>query len=253
MYFTCAGRADQLQNQHVLRHPAFVARLHRCDTQRMTLLRPAARCRRSRNRTTRSRASPGNGRCISALHCSARSSPADWAPAARRPNAVRGTNSPSSPRTSSTRFPTRVMMCMLTTTYAESVISTPILALGEPNRAHAVGNDVHRAAHHRAREQPVSFCFIFAGSSQLLVGPASSLVREQIKSLFDAGHIGRIGADQKAVGTLRGIQRNSGSGQDQQPQHRLIFFRRAVAPVNAIGFAHLRDFFDPALQLGVAT
>ncbi len=30
---------------------------------------------------------------------------------------------------------------------------------------------------------PVSFCFIFAGSSQLLVGPASSLVREQIKVL----------------------------------------------------------------------
>ena len=26
-----------------------------------------------------------------------------------------------------------------------------------------------------------SFCFIFAGSSQLLVGPASSLVREQMK------------------------------------------------------------------------
>ena len=28
---------------------------------------------------------------------------------------------------------------------------------------------------------PDSFCFIFAGSSQLLVGPASSLVREQMK------------------------------------------------------------------------
>ncbi len=28
---------------------------------------------------------------------------------------------------------------------------------------------------------PASFCFIFAGSSQLLVGPASSWVREQIK------------------------------------------------------------------------
>src|ERR1700678_164023 len=30
-------------------------------------------------------------------------------------------------------------------------------------------------------KSPVSFCFIFAGSSQLLVGPASSLLREQMK------------------------------------------------------------------------
>src|ERR1039458_2324717 len=42
------------------------------------------------------------------------------------------TQSPSSPRASSTRLPTLDIMCMLTTTYAESVISTPIFAIGEP-------------------------------------------------------------------------------------------------------------------------
>ncbi len=42
------------------------------------------------------------------------------------------TNSPSVPSTSRTFVPTRVMMCMLATTYGESVSSTPILAIGEP-------------------------------------------------------------------------------------------------------------------------
>ena len=42
------------------------------------------------------------------------------------------TNSPSSPRASRTRVPTLAIMCMLATTYGESVISTPIFAMGEP-------------------------------------------------------------------------------------------------------------------------
>jgi hypothetical protein len=37
------------------------------------------------------------------------------------------------PSTSSTRAPMRVMMRILVTTYALSVICTPILAMGEPN------------------------------------------------------------------------------------------------------------------------
>ncbi len=41
-------------------------------------------------------------------------------------------NSPVSPNALSTLLPTRVMMCMFTTTYGESVISTPILDSGEP-------------------------------------------------------------------------------------------------------------------------
>ena len=44
---------------------------------------------------------------------------------------MQGTNSPSF-RTSRTFVPTRVMISMFTTTYGESVISTPIFAIGEP-------------------------------------------------------------------------------------------------------------------------
>ena len=44
-----------------------------------------------------------------------------------------GTNSPSSPSTSSAPLPMRVMIRMLTATYAESVSSTPMCAIGEPS------------------------------------------------------------------------------------------------------------------------
>jgi len=43
-----------------------------------------------------------------------------------------GINSPCGPSTSSTFSPTRVMMCILQTTYGLSVSSTPIFAMGEP-------------------------------------------------------------------------------------------------------------------------
>ncbi len=43
-----------------------------------------------------------------------------------------GTNSPSLPRTSSAPVPMRVIVRMLAATYAESVSSTPMCAIGEP-------------------------------------------------------------------------------------------------------------------------
>ena len=44
-----------------------------------------------------------------------------------------GTNSPSAPSTSSAPLPMRVIVRMLTATYAESVSSTPMCAIGEPS------------------------------------------------------------------------------------------------------------------------
>ena len=38
MYFDLSRRADQLEDEHVLGHPAFVARLHRGDAQGVALL-----------------------------------------------------------------------------------------------------------------------------------------------------------------------------------------------------------------------
>src|ERR1039458_8400713 len=98
-----------------------------------------------------------------------------------------------------TGAPIRDMMRMLTTTYAESVSSTPICEMGEPTGPMEKG----RTYMVRPRMEPLKSCFIrlrmtkgssqqvekqcfirlrmTKGSSQLLVGPALSLEREQMK------------------------------------------------------------------------
>ncbi len=77
----------------------------------------------------------------------------------------------------------RVMIRIFTTTYSESVICTPYLERGEP-----IG-PMQKGITYRVRPfiQPCirscSFFFIFTGSIQLLVGPASSFRRLQINVL----------------------------------------------------------------------
>src|SRR5436189_6263033 len=88
--------------------------------------------------------------------------------------------SPSVPRTSITFFPTLVMMCIFTTTYSESVISTPMCESGEPTGP--MLNGITYIV--RPRMQPSNNLrrrgFISFGSTQLFVGPASSFHRLQI-------------------------------------------------------------------------
>ena len=70
-------------------------------------------------------------------------------------------------------------MRILTTTYGESVSSTPICDMGEPIGPMLNGNTYIV----RPRIEPVNNRFkvrrIWKGSSQLLVGPAASLESEQ--------------------------------------------------------------------------
>ena len=81
----------------------------------------------------------------------------------------------------STSAPMRVMIFIDATTYSESVISTPSIGVLGVERAHAERDDVHRAAAHAAAVRSVIVVFISAGSTQLLVGPASVLVAVQMK------------------------------------------------------------------------
>ncbi len=111
-----ARRVRHFQDEHVLSHPAFIARLHRRDTQRMALLpqqrvsaipgtvRPdLARLREVADVFLVSVARPRGVRIR--LAQAARLLSADLAQILRR-----------SPNASSTRVPTRAMMCMLATT-----------------------------------------------------------------------------------------------------------------------------------------
>src|SRR4051812_37566749 len=91
-----------------------------------------------------------------------------------------GMNSPSLPSTLRTASPMRVMMRMFTTTYGESESCTPMCAMSEP-----IGPMLNGITYIvRPRIEPSNFgvrrAFIFSGSIQLFVGPASSWVLEQM-------------------------------------------------------------------------
>src|SRR3954447_15364710 len=75
----------------------------------------------------------------------------------------------------------RVMIFMLTATYGESVISTPMWAMGEPSGPIEKGTTYIVRPFIEPRNSSVSVWRISAGSRQLLVGPASTSSAEQMK------------------------------------------------------------------------
>ena len=91
-----------------------------------------------------------------------------------------GTKSPSSPKTSNTAFPMRVMIRILTTTYGESVSSMPMWEIGEPSGPMLNGTTYIVRPFIAPLKSPFSVDFISFGSHQLLVGPASASSFEQI-------------------------------------------------------------------------
>ena len=91
-----------------------------------------------------------------------------------------GTQSPS-PSTSRAAWPIRVMIRMLTATYAESVSWTPMWAMGEPSGPIEKGTTYIVRPRMAPRYSAVSSSRISAGSRQLLFGPASASVAEQMK------------------------------------------------------------------------
>ena len=93
---------------------------------------------------------------------------------------TQGTNSPSSPSTSSVFAPTRVMIIMFTATQAESVSSTPMCAIGEPSGPIENGRTYIVRPAMQPSNRPLSVARISVGSVQLFVGPAPSGVCVQM-------------------------------------------------------------------------
>src|SRR5215472_7896744 len=92
-----------------------------------------------------------------------------------------GTNSLEGPRRSMATCPMRDMMRMLATTYGLSVTSTPTLLIGEVTGPIMYGTTYMVRPRMAPSKSAPTLCFAASGSIQLLVGPASSLAREQIK------------------------------------------------------------------------
>src|SRR6266540_6333959 len=92
---------------------------------------------------------------------------------------MHGTNGPSSPSTSSAAWPARVIVRMLTATYGESVISTPMYDRAEPSGPMLNGTTYIVRPRIELRNSFSRRARISAGSCQLLVGPASPSRSEQ--------------------------------------------------------------------------
>src|SRR5436190_4278254 len=82
-----------------------------------------------------------------------------------------------------TSSPIRVIMCILTATYSESVSCTPYFANGEPSGPMLKGITYKVLPSIQPIMRLLSLRFISSGSIQLLVGPASCLRRLQMKVL----------------------------------------------------------------------
>src|ERR1044072_24470 len=91
-----------------------------------------------------------------------------------------GTNSPSEPSASKAPLPMRVMIRMFATTHAESVISTPMWAIGEPIGPMENGTTYIILPSRQPSNRPLSLARMSAGSVQLFVGPASCSSAEQM-------------------------------------------------------------------------
>ena len=122
-------------------------------------------------------------------------------------------------------------------------------------RAHAEGHDVHRAAAHAAVEQARSGRRASrSGSSQLLVGPASSgSFGADEGAALDAGDVLGIGGGVEGVGALLGIEpfqrarrrpsrRSARSHSSSEPSHQM----------HAVGLGERGDLARPRRSVGVA-
>ena len=159
---------------------------------------------------------------------------------------MHGTNSPSAPSTSAAGRPIRVMIFMLTTAYGESVICTPSWAIGEPSGPMLNGTTyIVRPAIDPAN-RPRRIGIISLGSIQLLVGPASSSLRAQMKvrSSTRATSLASLRA-RKLRGRFSGFEPDEGARLDELLAQGVVFGIRAVAPMDVRRRAEFGHLFHP--------
>ena len=109
----------------------------------------------------------------------------------------------------------------------------------------------------RPRMQPSkrrpSVARIWAGSSQLFVGPASSFFRAANEgAILHARDIGGVRTRQEALRAQFFVQPEKGPGIDQLAAQAVIFLLGPVAPYDALGLGELRDLLHPVAQATVA-
>ena len=127
------------------------------------------------------------------------------------------------------------------------------LGQGGVQGTHAEGDHVHGTALHAALEEALQFGLHFNGVGPV-VGRACVffLLAADERAVFHTGHIGRGGTGEEASGALLGVQFDKGALFYHHVAKLIIFFLRAVAPIDGVGLAKLGDFVDPLLSCFVS-
>jgi hypothetical protein len=114
------------------------------------------------------------------------------------------------------------------------------------NRPHAERNHIHGAAAHTAFELLIKLGAHF-GRRCPIVGRASIFLffRADEGAVFDARHIGRMGAGQIGIGALGLVQLGERASGHHFVTQLLVFRVRAVAPLNTVGLGQGSDFIYP--------
>ena len=125
----------------------------------------------------------------------------------------------------------------------------PAARVGRVDRAHAVGNDVHRPPAHGAGEQRVHLAAGGRRRHPVIVGTRVFLIVSTNKSqVLDTGDVRCIRAVQVAARKSRFVELEQVAGGDHQPDQFAEFGLGAVAPVNLVGARVRGDLHDPMPQ-----
>ena len=127
-----------------------------------------------------------------------------------------------------------------------------IIGDARAERTHREGDDVHRAALHRALEEVVE------GGAHLgrvapVVGRAGVLLLLGADEgpVFDAGDVAGVGEGEVGVRALGFVEALEGAGVDQDLRQAVVLLGAAVAPVDGVGFGQGGDFVNPAEEFRV--
>ena len=126
----------------------------------------------------------------------------------------------------------------------------PDMGLVRPQRPHGERHDVHRAVLHGAVEELAHLGAHRGRVAPVVRRPGVALVlRADVGAVLDAGHVGGFRPSEVAVGALGLIEALEGAGVDELLAERLVLLGRPVAPVDARGLGQGGDLLDPGLQL----
>ena len=237
----------------MLGEPALVAAHHRRDAQRQALLSRAARCRRSPSRSSRSRASRGNGRCTCASRCTATAT--SFAPGASGAptECTQGTNAPSLAEHVVHRAAhPRHQLHADDDVGAVRELDADVRDRAA-ERTHRERDDVHRASAHASRRTGrAACCASRRARPSCWSGPHPPRASLQM-NVRSSTRATSVGSEQRevAVRALDGIEPRQRARRDHLAAQPVVFGRAAVAPVDAIGLGQRGDLAHPFEQARV--